>query len=84
MKMDKEEIFKKLKKVIVDQLSCDEDKVTLDASFTDTLGADSLDIVELLMTFEEEFNVEIPDEAAEKLTTVGKALDYIQKKFDEE
>ena len=71
--------LEKVKKVVVDQLSCDEALVTPEASFTADLGADSLDTVELVMAFEEEFGLEIPDEAAEKLTTVGKVIDYINQ-----
>jgi acyl carrier protein len=69
----------KVKSIIVEQLGVDEDEVTLDASFTDDLGADSLDIVELVMAFEEEFGIEIPDEDAEKISTVRNAVDYIDQ-----
>ena len=69
--------FDKVKEVIMDKLGADEDKITADASFVDDLGADSLDTVELIMQLEEEFGMEIPDEEAEKLTTVGSAVDYI-------
>jgi acyl carrier protein len=72
--------FDRVKKVIVEQLDIDEQKVTAQASFTDDLGADSLDIVELVMAFEEEFNIEIPDEAAEKILTVQQVVDYIENK----
>jgi acyl carrier protein len=68
----------KVKSIIVEQLGVDEDEVTLDASFTEDLGADSLDIVELVMAFEEEFGIEIPDEEAEKISNVREAVDYIQ------
>lgn len=71
------EILDKVKKIIVDHLGVDEAKVVPDANFIDDLGADSLDQVELVMAFEEEFGIEIPDESAEKITTVGKAVDYI-------
>ncbi len=71
------EVLEKVKKIIVDHLGVEEDKVVPAASFIDDLGADSLDQVELVMAFEEEFGIEIPDEAAEKITTVGKAVDYI-------
>ena len=71
------EVLEKVKKIIIDHLGVEEDKVVLAASFIDDLGADSLDQVELVMAFEEEFGIEIPDEAAEKITTVGKAVDYI-------
>ena len=68
----------KVKSIIVEQLGVDEEEVTLDASFTDDLGADSLDIVELVMAFEEEFGCEIPDDAAEKIVTVKDAVSFIQ------
>jgi acyl carrier protein len=71
----------RVKELIVDQLGVDPAKVTPEASFIDDLGADSLDTVELIMAFEEEFNIEIPDEEAEKLTTVGSALEYLKKKL---
>ena len=70
-------VFDKVKQIIVDQLGVDENKVTMDASFVDTLGADSLDIVELVMAFEEEFSIEIPDDAAEKISTVADVVEYI-------
>ncbi|HNR67109.1 MAG TPA: acyl carrier protein [bacterium] len=70
-----------VKKIIVDQLGVDEKEVTPQASFIDDLGADSLDTVELIMAFEEEFGLEIPDDEAEKLTTVGDALNYLQEKL---
>ena len=68
----------KVKEIIVEQLGVDAAQVNPDASFIDDLGADSLDTVELVMAFEEEFNLEIPDEAAEKIKKVGDALDYIK------
>ena len=67
----------KITNIIVDKLSVDESRVVPEASFLDDLGAASLDTVELIMEFEEEFDLEIPDEAAEKITTVGAALEYI-------
>ena len=67
----------KVKSIIVEQLGVDEEEVTPDASFVDDLGADSLDTVELVMALEEEFETEIPDEEAEKITTVQHAIDYI-------
>ena len=69
----------KVKGIIVEQLGVDEEEVTLEASFTDDLGADSLDIVELVMAFEEEFGIEIPDDDAEKISTVKNAVDYIDQ-----
>ncbi|MFQ5771123.1 MAG: acyl carrier protein [bacterium] len=73
----------KVKEIIVEQLGVDANEVTKEASFIDDLGADSLDTVELVMAFEEEFDIEIPDEDAEKLTTVGLALEYLDKKLEE-
>jgi acyl carrier protein len=67
----------RVKKIVVEHLGAEAEKVTEDASFIDDLGADSLDIVELVMAFEEEFGVEIPDDAAEKITTVRDAIEYI-------
>jgi len=72
------EILDRIKQIIADQLSIDEDQVVPEASFIDDLGADSLDIVELIMAFEEEFDMEIPDEDAEKIKTVQDVLDYIK------
>ena len=69
----------RVKKIVVEHLGVEAEKVTEDASFIDDLGADSLDIVELVMAFEEEFGVEIPDDAAEKITTVGDAVKYIEE-----
>ena len=69
----------RVKKIVVELLGVEADKVTEEASFIDDLGADSLDIVELVMAFEEEFGVEIPDDAAEKITTVKDAIDYIDQ-----
>jgi acyl carrier protein len=73
------EIADKIKRIVVEHLGVDESKVTPEASFIDDLGADSLDTVELVMAFEEEFNVEIPEDAAEKIATVKHAIDYIEK-----
>ena len=70
----------KIKSIVVDQLGVDEDQVTEDASFVDDLGADSLDTVELIMAFEEEFDIEIPDEAAQKINTVKDVIEYIESK----
>ncbi len=72
--------FDRVKKVVVEQLEVAEDEVTPQASFVDDLGADSLDVVELVMGLEEEFDVEIPDEDAEKITTVQEAVNYIDEK----
>ena len=69
----------KEKNIIVDKLSVEESRIVPEASFLDDLGADSLDLVELIMEFEEEFDLEIPDEDAEGITTVGSAIDYINK-----
>ncbi len=73
------ESMDRIKKIIVDQLGVDESKITENSSFIDDLGADSLDIVELIMAFEEEFDIEIPDEDAEKMKTVGDAVRYLNK-----
>ncbi|MCI8309272.1 MAG: acyl carrier protein [Clostridia bacterium] len=76
--MNSEEVFEKVKGIIVNQLGVTEASVTLEASFIDDLGADSLDIVELVMALEEEFDIEIQDEDAEKVVTVGDVVDYIK------
>ena len=75
--MEREEIIEKVKAVIVEQLSVEEDDVTEDASFVDDLGADSLDIVELVMALEDKFGISIPDEEAESIKTVGNAVEFI-------
>ena len=72
--------FERVKKVVVEQLEVSEEEVTAEASFVDDLGADSLDTVELIMAFEEEFDLEIPDEDAEKIATVADAVNYIEAK----
>lgn len=72
------ELFDRVKQVIVDQLGVDESAVTMEASFVEDLGADSLDIVELIMGLETEFDIEIPDEEAEKISTVGDAVNYLK------
>lgn len=72
----------KVKKIIIDQLGANEADVTENANFVDDLGADSLDTVEMVMAFEEEFSIEIPDEDAEKIKTVKNAVDYISKKVN--
>lgn len=71
--------FDKVKNIVVEQLGVSEADVQIDSTFIDDLGADSLDIVELIMAFEEEFEIEIPDDAAEKIKTVHDAVDYIEK-----
>jgi acyl carrier protein len=71
-------VAEKVKSIIAEQLSVDEEEVTNDASFVDDLGADSLDVVELVMAFEEEFGIEIPDDDAEKITKVKDAVEYIE------
>ena len=76
--MNTEEVFEKVKEIIVEQLGVAETSVTMEASFIDDLGADSLDIVELVMALEEEFDMEIPDSDAEKVVTVGDVVDYIK------
>ena len=77
--MGTEEVFEKVKEIIVEQLNSPENTVTLEASFIDDLGADSLDIVELIMALEEEFDTEIPDADAEKVVTVGDVVEYIKE-----
>ena len=77
--MSSEEVFEKIKNIIIEQLGVTETSVTTDASFIDDLGADSLDIVELIMALEEEFDIEIPDADAEKVVTVGDVVDYIKE-----
>ncbi len=76
--MENDEVFEKVKKIIVEQLSVSEDTVTKEASFIDDLGADSLDVVELIMALEEEFDMEIPDADAEKIATVNDVIEYIR------
>lgn len=75
-------VFDKVKEIIVEQLGVDSDDVTMESSFVDDLGADSLDIVELIMALEEEFDIEIPDEEAEKFPTVGDVVEYIKNNTD--
>ena len=79
--MKKEELLSRLKEIIVDRLDVEEDQIVPEASFVEDLGADSLDIVELIMGIEEEFDIEIPDEDAEKLTSVGEAMNYTLNKI---
>ena len=83
-KMSSEEVFEKVKAIIVEQLGVAESAVTLEASFIDDLGADSLDIVELIMALEEEFDTEIPDGDAEKIVTVGDVVDYIKEHVEQQ
>jgi len=73
------DVAERVKKIVIEHLGVEEDKVTESASFIDDLGADSLDTVELVMAFEEEFNIEIPDDAAEKIQTVGDAVKFISE-----
>jgi acyl carrier protein len=77
-------LMDKVKKIIVEQLGVDESEVTPGAHFIDDLGADSLDTVELILSFEEEFDISIPDEDAEKLETVGKAVEYLKANIEDE
>jgi acyl carrier protein len=79
--MKLEEVQQKLKEIVMDRLNAEEEQIKPEASFVEDLGADSLDIVELIMGIEEEFDIEIPDEDAEKLTTVGEALAYVKTKL---
>ncbi len=76
--MNPDAIFEKVKEVIIEQLAVEDDSVKLDTSFIDDLGADSLDIVELIMALEEEFDLQIPDSEAEKIATVGDVVEYIK------
>lgn len=76
-------MFEKIKAKIAEQLSIDADEITMESEFVDDLGADSLDLVELIMALEEEFDMEIPDEDAEKITTVGDVVDYIKSRVEE-
>ena len=76
------EHFDKIKEIIIDKLGVEDGKITMEAKFIDDLGADSLDTVELIMQFEEEFGIEIPDEDAEGLLSVGEAVDYIGQKLN--
>lgn len=78
--MSQDEIFQKVQKIVSEQLSVEESEVKPEASFANDLGADSLDTVELVMALEEEFDIEIPDEAAENIATVQSAVDYIKQK----
>jgi acyl carrier protein len=84
MTMKANEIEARVKKIVVEQLGVKEDELTVDASFVDDLGADSLDTVELVMALEEEFETEIPDEDAEKIVTIKDAVNYIVSRADKE
>ena len=77
-----QEIFDKVKGIVAEQLDVEAEKIKAESSFTDDLGADSLDTVELVMALEEEFDLEIPDEVAEQITTVGSAVEHIAKKME--
>jgi acyl carrier protein len=79
--MTREEIFEQVKVILVDTLSVDEDKVTMDARFQEDLETDSLDLVELVMTMEEKFGIKITDEEAAEIKTVGDAVDFVQKRL---
>ena len=79
--MKREEVLARLKEIVIDRLDVEEDQIKTESSFVEDLGADSLDIVELIMGIEEEFDIEIPDEDAEKLTSVGEAIDYACNKL---
>ena len=81
MAMDMKQLEEKVKDIIVEELGVERDKLTADASFMEDLGADSLDTVELVMAFEKEFDIDIPDKEAEKLRTVGQALQYLHDKM---
>jgi acyl carrier protein len=78
--MSQTEVFDKVKKIVADQLSVESETIKPESNFSNDLGADSLDTVELVMALEEEFDIEIPDEAAEKITTVQEAVDFINNK----
>lgn len=82
--MKMEEVQAKLKEIVMDRLNAEEDQIKPEASFVEDLGADSLDIVELIMGIEEDFDIEIPDEDAEKLTTVEEAMNYVKLKLGAE
>lgn len=76
-------IFDKIKHIIIEQLGVNENEIRMESVFTDDLGADSLDLVEFIMSLEEEFDIEIPDEAAEKVSTVGDVVEYIRANVEE-
>ncbi|MEK9150445.1 MAG: acyl carrier protein [Candidatus Desantisbacteria bacterium] len=76
-----EDVFERVKKIVIEQLGVNESQITEDASYIDDLGADSLDTVELVMALEEEFGLEIPDEDAERITTISQTVTYIEEKI---
>lgn len=76
-------VFDKVKEIVADKLSLDEDEITIESSFIDDLGADSLDLVELIMALEDEFDIEIPDEEVEKIATVSDVVEYIKSHSEE-
>ncbi len=78
------DVFDRVKKIVIDNLSVEDDKISPAASFIDDLGADSLDLVELVMAFEEEFSIEIPDDVQENIRTVGDAVTHIEKHLSED
>ena len=80
--MTREEVFEKVKEILVDKLSVDEEKVTIDARFQEDLETDSLDLVELVMTMEEDFGIKITDEEAAEIKTVGDAVDFVMSRAD--
>ena len=80
--MTREEVFEKVKEILVDKLSVDEDKVTIEARFQEDLETDSLDLVELVMTMEEDFGIKITDEEASEIKTVGDAVDFVMSRAD--
>ncbi|MEM2786486.1 MAG: acyl carrier protein [Candidatus Nitrosotenuis sp.] len=82
MVISKEDVFARVKKVIVEEINAKEDEIELTTSFTEDLGADSLDVVQLVMDFEDEFDIEIPDDDVEQIRTVGNAVDYISSKLE--
>jgi len=79
-----DDVMKRLKALVAERLGVDESMITREASFVEDLNADSLDLVELIMSLEEEFDIEIPDEAAEKIRMVGDAMDYLEERLGEE
>lgn len=76
------DIFSKVKTIIIDKFAVDENEITLEASFSQDLGADSLDTVEFIMEIEKEFNIEVPDDEAEKITTVGECIKYLESRLN--